>query len=134
MRSPKLIAAIVVGIAMAPITPDRASAADPWPQRAVNLVVPFGSGSGIDVAARVYAEQLAVRWKQPVVVENRAGAEGLIGITAFAALRDDHTLLFSPAAPIPVYPFTQEKIAYDPDRDLVPISSAANTFGLIAAA
>ena len=55
MRSPKLIAAIVVGIAMAPITPDRASAADPWPQRAVNLVVPFGSGSGIDVAARVYA-------------------------------------------------------------------------------
>jgi tripartite-type tricarboxylate transporter receptor subunit TctC len=113
---------------------DDAIAADLWPQRAVNLIVPIGSGSGPDIAARIYAEQLAARWKQPVVVENRAGAEGLIGVTAFAGLRDDHTLLFSPAAPITVYPFTREKIAYDPDRDLVPISSAANTFGVIAAA
>jgi tripartite-type tricarboxylate transporter receptor subunit TctC len=107
--------------------------AEVWPQRAVNLIVPFGSGSGPDIAARIYAEQLAIRWKQPVVVDNRAGAEGLIGVTAFAAIRDDHTLLFSPAAPISVYPFTQEKITYDPNHDLVPISSAANTFGVIAA-
>jgi tripartite-type tricarboxylate transporter receptor subunit TctC len=111
---------------------DGATAAEPWPQRAVNLIVPFGSGSGPDVAARIYAEQLAVRWKQPVVVDNRTGAEGLIGVSAFAGTRDDHTLLFSPAAPITVYPFTQVKIPYDPDRDLVPLSSAANTFGVIA--
>ena len=108
-------------------------AAEHWPQRAVNLIVPIGSGSGPDVAARIYAERLAVRWKQPVVVENRTGAEGLIGVTAFATLHDDHTLLFSPAAPVTVYPFTQEKISYDPNRDLVPISSAANSFGVIAA-
>src|SRR6188472_1700673 len=135
MRSAKLSAGtLVVSLGIALIAGAPAIAEDLWPQRAVNLIVPIGSGSGPDIAARIYAEQLAVRWKQPVVVENRAGAEGLIGITAFAALRDDHTLLFSPAAPITVYPFTQEKIAYDPDRDLVPISSAANTFGLIAAA
>ena len=115
------------------VSADHAVAADPWPQHAVNLIVPIGSGSGPDIAARIYAEQLAVRWKHPVVVENRTGAEGLIGVTAFAGMRDDHTLLFSPAAPISVYPFTQERIAYDPARDLVPISSAANTFGVIAA-
>ena len=133
MRSTKLITGIVFSIAMASIAPDHARAADPWPQRAVSLIVPFGSGSGIDIAARIYAGQLAIRWKQPVVVENRPGAEGLIGVTGFAALRDDHRLLFSPAAPISVYPFTQEKLAYDPSQDLVPISLETNTFCTLAA-
>jgi len=118
---------------LSPIGSGHALASEAWPQRAVNLIVPFGSGSGPDIAARIYAEQLAIRWKQPVVVENRIGAEGLIGVATFTATRDDHTLLFSPAAPITVFPFTQEKITYEPSRDLVPISSAANTFGVIAA-
>ena len=109
-----------------------ALAAEPWPQRAVRLIVPIGSGSGPDVAARAYAERLAAEWKQPVVVENRPGAEGLVGVSVFAGIRDDHALLFSPAAPITVFPFTQEKLAYDPARDFVPISSATDTFGAIA--
>jgi tripartite-type tricarboxylate transporter receptor subunit TctC len=107
--------------------------AEPWPQRAVRLVVPIGSGSAPDVAARLYAERLATRWKRPVVVENRAGAEGLIGATAFASMRDDHTLLFSPAAPISVFPYIQQTLAYDPARDFVPVSSAVDTFGAVAA-
>jgi tripartite-type tricarboxylate transporter receptor subunit TctC len=132
MRTAPLVAVIVsstLELIMAP----RANAAEAWPQRAVNLIVPIGSGSGPDIAARIYAEQLALRWKQPVVVENRTGAEGLIGVTAFARMQDDHTLLFSPAAPITVFPFTQDQLGYDPARDFVPISSAANTFGVIAA-
>jgi tripartite-type tricarboxylate transporter receptor subunit TctC len=134
MRPTKFTAGIfILSFGFAQIGCDFGIAAEAWPQRAVNLIVPIGSGSGPDVAARIYAERLAVRWKQPVVVENRTGAEGLIGVTAFATLHDDHTLLFSPAAPITVYPFTQEKITYDPNRDLVPISSAANSFGVIAA-
>jgi tripartite-type tricarboxylate transporter receptor subunit TctC len=133
MRSIRFFAGVfALSLGLSPIGADLGIAADAWPQRAVTLIVPFGSGSGPDIAARVYAEQLTARWKQPVVVENRTGAEGLIGVTAFAAAHDDHTLLFSPAAPITVYPFTQEKITYDPDRDLVPISSATNTFGVIA--
>jgi|tagenome__1003787_1003787.scaffolds.fasta_scaffold20925519_4 tripartite-type tricarboxylate transporter receptor subunit TctC len=134
MRSNNLsVSFLAATLGLSLVSADHAVAADPWPQHAVNLIVPIGSGSGPDIAARIYAEQLAARWKHPVVVENRTGAEGLIGVTAFAAMRDDHTLLFSPAAPISVYPFTQERIAYDPARDLVPISSAANTFGVIAA-
>src|ERR1041385_3745178 len=134
MRPTKFTAVVfVLSLGLALTGNDSGIAAEAWPQRAVNLIVPIGSGSGPDVAARIYAERLAVRWKQPVVGEKRARAEGLIGVSAFAALHDDHTLLFSPAAPITVYPFTQEKITYDPNRDLVPISSAANSFGVIAA-
>jgi len=118
-----LIAAIETGFA-----------AEGWPQRTVRLIVPFGSGSGPDVAARLYAERLAAegRWKRPVIVENRPGAEGVIGATAFAGMRDDHVLLFSPAAPISVFPFTQAKLAYDPARDFVPIALAVDTFGSIS--
>jgi tripartite-type tricarboxylate transporter receptor subunit TctC len=108
--------------------------AEPWPQRSVRLVVPFGPGTAPDFAARIYAEQLAARWKRPVIVENNPGADGLIGVTAFARAGDDHTLLFSPAAPISVFPYTQGKLAYDPARDFVPISSAVDTFGAIAIA
>jgi tripartite-type tricarboxylate transporter receptor subunit TctC len=125
LRSALSAAAFVLAFGAAAL----ASAAEPWPQHAVRLVVPFGAGSAPDVAARVYAERLAVRWQRPVVVENRLGAEGLVGVTAFAGTRDDHALLFSPAAPISVFPYTQEKLAYDPVRDLVPISAAVDTFG-----
>ncbi|HEY0339142.1 MAG TPA: tripartite tricarboxylate transporter substrate binding protein [Burkholderiales bacterium] len=107
-------------------------AAEPWPNRPVRLIVPFGSASAPDVAARLYAEQLTARWKRPVIVDNRTGAEGLIGVTAFAGMRDDHVLLFSPAAPISVFPLTHEKLAYDPAQDFVPISSAIDTFGTVA--
>ena len=54
--------------------------ADPWPQRTVRLIVPFAAGA--DPAARAFAEPLAKRWKQPVVIENRPGAEGMIGVSA----------------------------------------------------
>src|SRR3982751_674619 len=111
-----------------------ASAVDslPWPNRPVRLVVPVGVGSGPDVAARLYAERLARLWRQAVVVENRAGAEGLVGVSAFAGMHDDHALLFSPAAPISVFPYTHEHLPYDAAKDLVPISTGADTFGVIA--
>ena len=108
-------------------------AAEPWPQRTVRFIVPFGAGSAPDMAARTYADRLAAQWKRPAIVETRTGAEGLVGVTAFAGMRDDHTLLFSPAAPISVFPFTHEKLTYDPARDFVPIATAIDTFGSIAA-
>jgi tripartite-type tricarboxylate transporter receptor subunit TctC len=106
--------------------------AESWPQRAVRVIVPFGAGSGPDFAARLFADRLSQRWKQPVVVENRPGADGLIGTAAFVNLRDDHVLMFSAAAPLSVLPVLQPKLPYDPARDVVPISSAADTFGAVA--
>jgi tripartite-type tricarboxylate transporter receptor subunit TctC len=122
-----LVASLMSGLLAAPV-----AAADPWPQRSVRLIVPFGPGSGPDFAARLFADRLSERWKQPVIVENRPGADGLIGTAAFANLRDDHVLMFSAAAPLSVLPVLQSKLPYDPARDVVPISSAADTVGVLA--
>ena len=127
VRTSALVASVVIGLATA-----TAAAAETWPQRMVRVFVPVGAGSATDTAARIYADRLGERWKQPVVVENRPGADGLIGVSAFIAARDDHALLFSFAAPISVYPVVREKLPYDPARDLVPISSATDSFGSLA--
>jgi tripartite-type tricarboxylate transporter receptor subunit TctC len=104
------------------------AAADDWPHRTVRVITPFSAGT--DSQLRVFAEPLAKRWKQSVVIENRPGAEGVIGVAAFTALRDDHTLLYYSAAPISTFPLTHENLAYDPTRDIVPISSAVD--GIVA--
>lgn len=106
--------------------------AQPWPQRPVRMIVPIAPGSSPDVAARVFGEQLGGRLGKAVIVENRPGADGLIGTAAFAAAQDDHVLLFSFAAPLSVYPVIQEKLSYDPIRDVLPVSVAVETFGTIS--
>jgi len=115
------------------VLPTAAFSAEPWPQRTVRFIAPVGAGTGPDVAARVIAERLALRWRHPVVVENRPGADGLTGVAAYIGMRDDHALLFSYAAPISVFPAIHESLPYDPKRDLVPIASTADTFIGIAA-
>jgi len=131
MRSELLTVAIglVVTLALC-ATP---SPAAEWPQRTVRLILPVGASTAPDVTARLFAERLAERWRQPVVVENRPGGDGLVGVSAFVGKRDDHALLFSFAAPISVYPVVHEKLPYDPSRDVVPIASATNTFAAITA-
>jgi tripartite-type tricarboxylate transporter receptor subunit TctC len=108
--------------------------AEPWPQRSVRIIMTQPSGTGADLTARLFAERLAQRWGQPVVVENRPGGDGMAGVTAFAAMRDDHTLLFSVSAPFSVQPVIQDKLPYDPDRDAVPISIASDILLAVAAA
>lgn len=131
-RIDRRIAAFVIGVVLAasPLTTVLAGGA--WPQRPVHVIVQVGAGSGVDLTARLYAERLAQRWKQPVIVENRTGADGLIATAAFAAMRDDHVLLFSPAAPISVFPYIYGRLAYDRARDIVPIARAADTFPAVA--
>ncbi|HYU12691.1 MAG TPA: tripartite tricarboxylate transporter substrate binding protein, partial [Stellaceae bacterium] len=128
-RQTKICAVAIVAALAFSTTP---SYAQPWPQRSVRVIVPFAPGSSPDVAARIFAEQLGVRWGKAVVVENLPGADGLVATAAFAAAQDDHILLFSPAAPITVYPLVQEKLSYDPVRDMLPISAVAETFGAIS--
>jgi tripartite-type tricarboxylate transporter receptor subunit TctC len=130
MRCPRILAinaVIAIGLCAAPV------AAETWPQRPVRIVVPVGAGGGPDLTARLFAERLAQQWKQPVVVENRPGADGLTGVSAFAGMRDDHVLLFFAAAPISSFPVVYGKLSYDPSHDLVPIASATDTFLTVAA-
>jgi tripartite-type tricarboxylate transporter receptor subunit TctC len=94
--------------------------------------VPIVPGSSPDVAARIFAERLGALWGKTVVIENRPGADGLTGTAAFVTAQDDHSLLFSFAAPLTVYPVIQDKLTYDPVRDVLPVSVVVETFGTIA--
>jgi tripartite-type tricarboxylate transporter receptor subunit TctC len=129
MKHSLLIAALAfVGI----LSSSPSTLAQSWPHRTVRTIVPFPPGSSPDIAARVFAERLGMRWKQAVVVENMPGAEGLTGTAAFAKARDDHSLLISPAAPIAVYPLVHDRLPYDPAHDIVPVVAATDTSGAIA--
>ena len=94
-----------------------------WPERTVKLIVTFPPGSANDAAARIFADSLARRWKRPVVVENRVGAEGTIGAAAFVSAQDDHSLLYTVSGTIGVAPALVDKLSYDSDRDLIPLAS-----------
>jgi tripartite-type tricarboxylate transporter receptor subunit TctC len=112
----------------------REGCAQSWPQRTVKLIVPLSPGTGTDVTARLYADRLSQRWGQPVVVENRPGADALVAVSAFVGARDEHTLLFSFGGPVTINPILMDKLPYDPERDLVPIVSASDSFLAVAVA
>src|SRR5215470_11775330 len=97
-----------------------------WPQRLVKLIVPLGPASGADVTARLLADHLSKRWGQAVVVENRPGADGIVGLTAFLSGSDDHVLLFTPTGTFTAHPFLHEKLTYNP-KQLAPIARVTNT-------
>jgi tripartite-type tricarboxylate transporter receptor subunit TctC len=102
------------------------AAAQAWPQRIVKFILPLGPGSGADIGARLFADRLAKRWGQPVVVENRPGGDGIVALGAFASAHDDHILLFSPTSSFTAHPYQHENLPYK-SEDLLPISRVANT-------
>src|SRR6185437_14806040 len=109
-----------------------AGVAADWPHRPVRLIAPVPAGSASDFSARLFAELLSRRWGQPVIVENRPGADGAMGVSAFLSTDDDHTLLYAISAVVTVHPITHKKLPYDPVRELVPIGSASDVVIAIA--
>jgi tripartite-type tricarboxylate transporter receptor subunit TctC len=99
----------------------------PWPQKSVRIVVPLPPGSGTDLSARLIAERLTERWGQPVVIENRQGADGIPAVTTFLSARDNHTFLFSFAGVITFNHLLHERLPYEA-ADLVPIVPAIDNF------
>jgi tripartite-type tricarboxylate transporter receptor subunit TctC len=98
----------------------------------VRIVFPFAAGGSGDALARLIAEHLRIALDQPVIVENRAGAQGRIGVQAVkAAAPDGKTLLLTPVAPMSVYHHVYKALAYDPVSDFQPVSQVATfDFGL----
>jgi tripartite-type tricarboxylate transporter receptor subunit TctC len=97
-----------------------------FPDRAVRLVVPFPAGGGADIVGRTFAELLAARLSQPVVVENRAGAGAIPGTEAVArAAPDGHTLLLGSTGPLAINPALQPNLPYAPARDFVAVGVLA---------
>src|SRR5580700_5232339 len=124
MRAGLVIAAISAALML--IAGAMPAGAETWPQRNVRFVVALGPGSGADIAARLIAERLSARWGKPVVVENRPGGDGIVGVSAFAGSRDDHILLVSPTSAFTAHPYQHESLPYKAS-DLVPIVRISNT-------
>jgi tripartite-type tricarboxylate transporter receptor subunit TctC len=113
--------------------PALARAQEDWPRKAIRLIVAFAPGGATDVQARLIAERLSLKLGQSVVVENRAGAAGIIGTEAVAhAPPDGYTLLqgtiSTHAMNVPLY---GSKLSYDPNKDFAPIIRTTTGYNLL---
>jgi len=108
----------LVGLVAALATASAARATD-YPSRPIKLVVPYAAGGPTDVLGRLVGDFLGRDLKQPVIVENKAGAQGAIGAEAVArAEPDGYTLFVAAASIIVLNPMLYKKLSYDPVRDL----------------
>ncbi len=104
----------------------------PWPTRPLRIIVPFGAGSGNDIVARLVGDHLTRALGQPVVIDNRAGANGTIGADAVArSAPDGYTLFVTTNTTQAAAPNLMKKINYDPIKDFAPIGRIANTPALL---
>jgi tripartite-type tricarboxylate transporter receptor subunit TctC len=111
--------ALLLGIACAPCV---VHAQDAWPSRSITLVVPYAAGGYTDLVGRLTARYLEKALERPVVIENRAGAGGIVGTQAVAnAAPDGYTFCVCSVGAVSISPFAQ-KVGYDPLQDLAPVA------------
>ena len=97
-----------------------------WPAKPIRVVVPFNAGGATDIIARTIGEVLAKRLGQPVVIDNRGGAAGILGTEAVAkAAPDGHTLIVSLSTSMLINQFLYTKLPYNPQKDIALISQIA---------
>jgi tripartite-type tricarboxylate transporter receptor subunit TctC len=109
------------------------AAAQEWPQKTVRIVVPFPAGGSNDTLCRIVGDKLSGEWKQPVIVDNKAGAGGNIGAEiVYAAAADGYTLLCSPPGPLSINHNLFKTLPYDWSR-FVPVTVLALTPNVITA-
>jgi tripartite-type tricarboxylate transporter receptor subunit TctC len=99
-----------------------------YPSKPVRIVVPYSAGGGTDIVARTVGQKLSDKWGQPVIVDNRVGANGIIGADAVAkAPADGYTLLMSTPAEVSTSPHLYANIPYNAERDFAPVTLIAVT-------
>ncbi|MEJ8858804.1 tripartite tricarboxylate transporter substrate binding protein [Variovorax robiniae] len=104
-----------------------------FPGRAVRVIVPFPPGGSSDVIARLVCERLAKAWGQPVIVDNRPGATGMIGASTVAKAAPDGLTLLMTVSALVQAPSLYAKASYDPIRDFAPISELASAHVVLVA-
>jgi tripartite-type tricarboxylate transporter receptor subunit TctC len=118
----RLIGAFAVLLSAPTLAPAHAQVGD----QPVRIIFPFAAGGSGDALARHIAEHLRVALNQPVIVENRTGAQGRLGVLAVkAAPPDGKTILLTPVAPMSVYQHVYKALLYDPFADFEPVSQVA---------
>jgi tripartite-type tricarboxylate transporter receptor subunit TctC len=126
MRSILTAALLTLGLAPLVASAQDPAAKSPWPARPIRLIVPFPPGSSPDLVARMLNDRLGQALGQPVVVENRPGAGGMVGTGAVAkAAPDGYTIGISIPGPLAVNTVLLQKMEYDPFKDLAPITVVA---------
>ena len=121
----KLFVAVVLALLSA------AAQAQSWPNRTVKFILSLGPGSGADITGRMLADRLQKVWGQPVIVENRPGADAVLAINAVIAAKDDHTLLYGPSGSFIGHPYVLDKVPYD-RNELLPVARVSNTVVVLA--
>jgi len=105
-----------------------ALAQEPYPAKPVRIIVPFAAGGVADLLPRIVGEKLAQKWGQPVIVDNKVGASGNIGMAEGArAAPDGYTLVLAPAGNLTVNPALFPNLPFDTHRDLAPVTLLAQS-------
>jgi tripartite-type tricarboxylate transporter receptor subunit TctC len=128
IRLPSFVAATVVALASCP-----PAFAQKYPDRPIRVVVPQAAGGGLDVVVRLVAQDLSQKWGQQVVVDNRPGANGIIGMETVAKSKPDgYTILAGFTSPLTVNPHVYKNLPYETFRDFAPITQlVTNTLVLV---
>jgi len=134
MNRRALWVALTGAVALVAATGAAAQTADNFPSRPIRIIVPQAAGSGVDLQARTLAQKMGELWGQPGIVENRPGANAIIGTDAVAkAAPDGYTLVYAPVSAVTTNAFIYKSLPYDPLRDFAPITqTVANPLGLVA--
>jgi tripartite-type tricarboxylate transporter receptor subunit TctC len=133
MRQHTLLAALTSVAVLAIATGAAAQTPADYPNRPIRIIVPQAAGSGVDLQARVLAQKMGELWGQQGVVENRPGANAIIGMEAAAkASPDGYTLVYAPVSSVTTNAFIYKKLPYDALRDFAPITqTTANPLGAV---
>lgn len=124
--SKRALAAVAVLAATQVMVHPRAQAQQAFPDRPVHIVVPFLAGGSVDTVARLIGEKLGLRLGQQIVVENKAGAGGVVGAEYVARARaDGHVLLLTPPGPLTTNAILVKSMPYDARKAFAPVSLVA---------
>jgi tripartite-type tricarboxylate transporter receptor subunit TctC len=118
--------AFSTGLVASVASASRARAQTGWPRQPIKLIVPFPAGNTADIVARILQPGLARRLGQPIVVDNRAGAGGSLGVSAVAKADDGHSFLLTTASPLVINPAVYRTLPYNVDTDVVPIAKVGS--------
>jgi tripartite-type tricarboxylate transporter receptor subunit TctC len=117
-----------LALALAALATAAAWAQESYPSKPVRIIVPFAAGGVADLLPRIVGEKLTQKWGQPVVVENKVGAAGNIGMAEGArAAPDGYTLLLAPTGNLTVNPTLFPGLPFDTQRDLAPVTLLAQS-------
>jgi tripartite-type tricarboxylate transporter receptor subunit TctC len=125
----RFLFAVALGITLCP----HGAVAQDYPSRPVRMIVPQAAGSGVDLMTRIIAQKLTETWGQQVLVDNRPGANGIIGLEAAAKAKPDgYTMVLGVPSSLAMNPFIYKNLPYNTFRDFTPvIQTSINTFGVV---